>query len=139
MKQQIFYLALGLLILVGIMSVKAEESPDFTESLKTCTNYYENQTIKLQDLNLTTIREIHGWKNGKCSYKETVSTADKKYSVNCNLSQEHINELVKTMENFNQSSKDLDLNDFEQIQNSSVATSWSKYLQNPEICSIELK
>ena len=139
MKQKIFYLSVCVLFLAGIMNVKANENQDFTDSLKTCTNYYENQTIKLQDFTISTIREIHGWKDGKCSYKETVSAAEKKYSVNCNLSQEHINELVKTMENFNQSSKDLDLNDFEQIQKSSVATNWSKYLQNPEICSIELK
>ena len=46
---------------------------------------------------------------------------------------------MKTMDDFekDESSKNIDLNDFEQVQNSTVVTGWSKYLQNPEICTIE--
>lgn len=140
MKQKFAFLCVAAAVVAGITVVIADED-DFIDNLKNCTNYYENQSIILQDLKLTTVREIHGWKEGKCAYTETVSLADKDYTVNCKFSQNNINELVKIMEDFNgsQENNKIDLNDYEQVQNSSVSTAWTKYLQNPDICSVQMK
>lgn len=141
MKLRIIFIAMAVFCISRAAFVQANEPASFTENLKDCKEYYGSQTIDLQEVKLTTTRQIQGWVDGKCSYKEAVSTKDSKYTVNCLLSKEHIAELVKTMEDFerDESSKSIDLNDFTQVQNSSVVSNWSKYLQNPEICSIEMQ
>lgn len=141
MKLRIIFVALCFFTFARLTAnVQANDSTSFTDNLKDCTQYYGSQTVELQDLKLTTVREIHGWENGKCSYQETVSAGENKYSVKCMLSKENLEDLVKTMKDFENSveNKNLDLNDYEQVQNSSVVTGWSKYLQNPEICSVEM-
>lgn len=141
MKLRVLFTVLALVCITRATFVFANDNESFTENLKDCKEYYGSQTIDLQDIKLTTTRQIHGWVNGKCSYQEAVSTKDSKYTVNCLLSKEHISDLVKTMEDFEKDaeSKNIDLNDFTQVQNSSVVSNWSKYLQNPEICSIEME
>lgn len=139
MKLRVIFIVIALFCAARISMVAANDTMSFTDNLKDCKEYYGSQTIDLQDIKLTTVRQIQGWQNGKCSYQETVSTKDSKYTVKCLLSKEHIADLVKTMDDFekDESSKNIDLNDFEQVQNSTVVTGWSKYLQNPEICTIE--
>lgn len=139
MKLRIIFIAIALVCFTRIALVQANDSTNFTENLKDCKEYYGSQTIDLQDIKLTTTRQIQGWVNGKCSYQEAVSTKETKYTVKCLLSKENIADLVKTMEDFEKDSnnKNIDLNDFSQVQSSSVVSSWSKYLQDPNICSIE--
>ena len=139
MKLRVIFIVMALFCAARISMVAANDTMSFTDNLKDCKEYYGSQTIDLQDIKLTTVRQIQGWQNGKCSYQETVSTKDSKYTVKCLLSKEHIADLVKTMDDFekDESSKNIDLNDFEQVQNSTVVAGWSKYLQNPEICTIE--
>lgn len=139
MKFRIIFIAIVLICLVRVALVQANDTTSFTENLKDCKEYYGSQTIDLQEVKLTTTRQIHGWVDGKCSYKETVSTKEAKYTVNCLLTKEHIANLVKTMEDFekDETGKNIDLNDFAQVQNSTVVSNWSKHLQDPEICSIE--
>lgn len=139
MKLRVIFIVMALFCAARISMVAANDTMSFTDNLKDCKEYYGSQTIDLQDIKLTTVRQIQGWQNGKCSYQETVSTKDSKYTVKCLLSKEHIADLVKTMDDFekDESSKNIDLNDFEQVQNSTVVTGWSKYLQNSEICTIE--
>lgn len=141
MKFRVIFLILAVSCFTKTLLVQANDTTSFTENLKNCNDYYGSQTIDLQDIKLTTTRQIQGWVNGKCSYQESVSTKDSKYTVKCMLSQEHINDLVNTMENFekDENNKNIDLNDFNQVQNSSVVSSWSKYLQNPDICTIEMQ
>ena len=140
MKLRVIFSVMAIFCIVRAGTGIANDATSFTENFKDCKEYYSLQTIELQNLKITTAREIHGWQGGKCAYKETVSTGENKYSVNCLFSPEQISNLVNTMESFENSdeSKNLDLNDFEQVQNSSVAGNWSSYLQNPEICSVEM-
>ena len=122
MKLRVIFIVMVLFCTARISMVAANDTMSFTDNLKDCKEYYGSQTIDLQDIKLTTVRQIQG-----------------KYTVKCLLSKEHIADLVKTMDDFekDESSKNIDLNDFEQVQNSTVVTGWSKYLQNPEICTIE--
>lgn len=121
--------------------VLANDSTSFTENLKNCSEYYGSQTIELNDIKLSTTKQILGLKGEKCSYKETIATKDSRYSVTCMLSKENIADLVKIMEEFenDESSKNIDLNDFTQVESTTVVAGWTKYLQNPEICSIEIE
>lgn len=141
MRVRIIVLTALIFCAARVSLVFANDNISFTESLKNCQEYYGSQTIELNDIKLSTTKQIHGLKGEKCSYQETVSTKDSRYSVNCMLSKDNINELVKIMEDFEQNgeNKKIDLNDFTQVESSSVVAGWSKYLQNPEICSIEVE
>lgn len=141
MKLRIIFIVMALFCAVRVSMVLADDTVSFTDNLRDCKEYYGSQTVDLQDIKLTTVRQIQGWVNGKCSYQESVSTKDSRYTVKCLLSKENISDLVKTMEDFekDENNKNLDLNDYEQVQNTSVVSGWSKYLQNPEICSIEMQ
>ncbi len=141
MKIRIILLTALIFCTARISTVLANDNASFTESLKNCREYYGSQTIELNDIKLSTTKQIHGFKGEKCSYQETISTKDSRYSLNCMLSKDNINELVKIMDDFenNADNKKIDLNDFTQVESSTVVTGWSKYLQNPEICSIEVE
>ena len=133
---------LALIATVAIVStVHAYDTASFTENLKNCSEYFGSQTIDLDAIKLTTTKQIQGFKNNKCVYKETISTKDAQYSVMCQLSRKQISELVSVMEDFEKDSSNssLNLNDFDAVQNTTVVNAWAKYLQDPEVCSIETK
>ncbi len=141
MKLRIIFALALMFCAARISTVIANDNSSFTENLKNCSEYYGSQTIELNDIKLTTTKQIHGLKGEKCSYQETIATKDSRYSVNCMLSKDNIKELVQIMEDFekNADAKNIDLNDFTQVESTSVVAGWTKYLQNPEICSIEIE
>ena len=81
MKLRVIFIVMALFCAARISMVAANDTMSFTDNLKDCKEYYGSQTIDLQDIKLTTVRQIQGWQNGKCSYQETVSTKDSKYTV----------------------------------------------------------
>jgi len=139
-KLKIFFTIVCLFCLARVSSVLADEITSFTDNLRNCSQYYGSQTIELNDVKLTSTKQIMGFKGDKCVYKESVATADSKYTVNCLLSKSNLADLVKIMDDFEKDPKaqNIDLNDFTQVESSSVVTEWSKYLQDPNICSIEV-
>ena len=140
MKIRIILLLVCIFCAARVLDVKANDTTSFTDNLKNCAQYYGSQTIELNDVKLVSTKQILGFEGDKCVYKESISTADSKYTVSCKLSKSNIADLVAIMEDFEKDPKaqNIDLNDFTQVESSSVVTGWSKYLQDPEICSIEV-
>lgn len=141
MKLRIFFICLLILCSARLSAVLANDTSSFTQHLKTCAEYYGSQTIELNAIKLTTTKQILGFKGDKCAYKESISANNSRYTVNCLLSRNDLAELGKLMDDFEKdsNSQNIDLNDFTQVQSTSIVSGWSKYLQNPDICTIDIE
>ena len=135
------------LLLIGIMAFMctAQGESDihsFSYCLKNCEEYFSTQTISLPSMSLTTKREILGLdKENLCQYRETISSNNSVYTVNCKFNKEQRTSLAKVISDFDDDSQNnnIDINDFNQVQNSSVYGAWAEYLQDGSICSIDAK
>lgn len=140
MKIRIILATVCLYFVLRGSTVVANEITSFTDNLKNCLQYYGSQTVELNDVKFISTKQILGFQGDKCAYKESITTTDSNFTVSCMLSKSNIADLVKIMEDFDKDpkSQNIDLNDFEEVGDSSVVTGWSKYLQDPEVCSIEI-
>lgn len=125
--------------IIGLMTAANGNVSSFSECLRNCSEFYSSQTISLSDVNLTTKRQILGLDANKfCQYKETVSSQNSVYTVNCKFDKSQRTALAKVLDDFdkNPDSEKMDMNDFTQVQSSNVYEAWSNYLQDPSICEI---
>jgi len=113
-------------------------SNSFAECLKNCQEYYSSQTVSIPSVELTTKRQILGLDKGLCRYKETISSQNSVYTVNCKFDKQQRNSLAKVVEDFdnNPNNENFDMNDFDKVQNTEVYETWTKYLEDPSICEI---
>ena len=127
-------------IIVSSSFVFAQER-DFAKSLGACSEYFGSQTIELDNVKMTTTKQILGFQGGVCVYKESGTVNDVKYCATCKFNKKQLAELAKVLTDFDNSSesKNIDVNDFAQVQESPVATAWTKYLQDPSTCTIEIE
>lgn len=104
--------------------------PTFANKLRTCSPY--------KDEYIFTIREIKGWRNGKCLYQKSNSSGS--IETQCYFTNAQIAELSRAMKNNqynpNQALKVKYSNGVEAIYTTgSLATNiWSKYLNMPGVC-----
>ncbi len=69
------------------------------------------------------VRSMHGWKDHKCVYTETITTGDNTVSRNCYFTREQVNELVSAMKS--------------DPNGESIADQvWERYRNIPEVCVI---
>lgn len=95
------FLITGLILFSAIAVVAADNvkySSIFINKFYHCLP--TNQTITLtndDNTSVTITRSMHGWKEKKCVYNETVMQGENTTSYNCNLYREQVNELVSAM------------------------------------------
>ena len=134
-------LALFLLIIVMTsMIVTASEDTKFINALKTCSAFSENGQVKADGQNAASSKQILGWKNDKCVYKEKINYSGIDIDVTCSFTKDQIKELSSVMGAYDllqqYSKDDMNIESVEQVQNNPVVKAWNKYLQNPEVCTI---
>lgn len=131
----------GISILLGGLNFAfaQEEIMSFGQCLRECKGYFGSETISLSSVKMTSTKQILGLEDGKCVYKEHIKTKDASYTVKCYFTKAQRTELADEIDKFesNPANQDIDLNDAEQVQNASVSQSWSKYLMDGDVCTLE--
>ena len=127
----------SILILSG-MVVTANTGDKFIESLKNCSPYSESGSLNVGGVDAQSTKQMLGWQNDKCVYKEIINYSGTNVTTICKFTQPQIREIVTTAEvyysSLNNSGSSPDLSSIESIQNNPFARVMSKYLQDSSVC-----
>ncbi len=153
-----FIIFLSLLI-AGANCVFASEytkfSRKFIKKIKDCDAYEETITTQFEGATFKTVRKINGWKNGGCSYTETVSSRGETYRLNCKFASAQLDDLYEAMRDRSKKTERYVLElfssrtdpktgaveykrtDTTEIKGNKAYIMWAKYQNNPYICQVE--
>lgn len=113
---------------------------EFTTALKNCSKYSSNDNVNIFNMNVDSYKDISGWDNGKCVYRENVTFMNIQSSIVCRFSQAQISELASVIEAYEllqgYSNEKVDFSSFDTAQNNPVSKAWNKYLQDTNVCSV---
>ena len=122
--------------------IASNNGNDFTNALKNCESYSESGNVKTEGISVQSKKQIVGWQNNKCVYKETVNFAGMNTTITCKLNKDQISELTSVMSAYNLLNKysedDVDTSSLESVKNNPVVKAWNKYLNDSSICTIEV-
>ena len=112
----------------------------FTNALSSCSSYKESGSVNTGGLNVTSTKQILGWENDRCVYKETVKYSDTPTVVTCKFRKQQIAELTGVMNAYTTlqqySDNKIDTNNLNELQDNPVVKVWSRYLQDSSTCSV---
>jgi len=156
-KSFIITLALSVAFAAGISCVFAAEYTKFSKSFinkfEDCDPYEETENSQFEGEAFTTHRQIIGWRNGFCQYRETVSSKDGKYQLNCSFPSIQVDELYNAMKSKDKEPERFELELFGQqtdaktgkvkyvvagtqtIKGNKAYIVWTKYQNNPYFCT----
>lgn len=124
-------------------TVVLADDAKYTNSLKNCLPYSESGNVNADGMNSVSTKQILGWKDNKCIYRETVQFSGLSANVECSFTKPQLHELSTVMEAYNITSKysgeEVDVSSYDAVKNNPVVKVWDKYLQNPNVCTMETK
>ncbi len=119
-------LVFGLLILTAVAVVAVDNvkySGVFINKFYHCLPTNQTITVTADDGSVVTItRSLHGWKEKRCVYRETIVSDSETLKYNCNLYREQVNELVSAMRN-------------DPNGEGIAEQTWSRFKKLPEVCN----
>ena len=131
-----------ILILMCICTTYAQNRDPFINALRNCTPYNSSGDMTVNGVAATSTRQMQGWNNDKCTYKETIIFNGQKITTVCRFSKEQIHEIVSVSDAYDLTQRyteeDIDLSSPEAIKNNPVAKVMQKYLQDPSVCTINM-
>ena len=131
---------LVVMFLLAGLTLVVSASGNFSESLKSCSSYSENGTVKTDGIVVKSAKQILGWEKDRCVYKETIDFAGINTTITCKLNKPQINEITSVMDAYaileNYSENNVDTSSLENVQNNPVVKVWNKYLNDKSVCSI---
>ena len=135
MKKSLFF---TILLITTIITVSAKQ--DFSSSLRTCSSYSESGSVTTEGMDVSSTKQIVGWEDNKCVYKETINFAGINSTVTCKLTKPQIDELVSVMNAYSlvqqYSNESVDTSTLSGVQNNPVVKVWSKFLQDSSTCTM---
>lgn len=136
-----FYIFLLLSSVVCISIAYAQTNDAFINALRNCTPYNSSGELTVNGINATSTKRMQGWSNEKCTYKETLSFGGNNVTTVCRFSKPQIQEIVSVADAYfltqQYSNEELDTSSLDGIQNNPVAKVLGKYLQDPNVCTME--
>lgn len=112
----------------------------FINALRTCSSYKDSGNINTEGITANSIKEISGWQDNKCIYKEAVNMNGFNINIKCGFSQQQINEIISVADAYyltlRYSNEQIDTSSLDAVKNNPLANVFNKYVQNPEVCSI---
>ena len=130
----------SLLCLILCLSVYASDDK-FIEALKTCSSYHDSGTIQVEGMNATSVKQITGWHNNKCTYKESLNLGQVNANITCHFTRPQINEIATVADAYfltlKYSKDSVNTSSLETAQNNPLAAVFNKYLQDSSVCTID--
>lgn len=154
------FLIISLSVLVCSTCVWASEYTKFSRSFirhfKDCDAYEETVSSVFEDEAFKTTRKIHGWKNGRCIYTETITSKDEgAYKLNCAIMEAQVDDLYDAMRSRSKKPDKYNLDIYAPkvnkktgeteytvaggtiIKGNKAYIEWAKVQNNPYICTPE--
>ena len=116
---------------------------EFFNALRNCSSYSGSGYTKTDGQLLKFNNKILGWEDDKCIYKEQVNYGGIDACINCKLTRQQINELVEVMNAYEKLQKYTknkpDVSSLDAVKDNPVVNAWNKYLQDPNVCTLQMK
>jgi len=133
------YTILIVLLFITVIAVFANDTI-FAKALKSCSSYSEFGTVNTDGMQVDSHKQILGWENNKCVYKEALTFSGVNTTVTCRFSKPQLNEIYSVMQAYEvisqYTSQNIDTSSVEAVQNNPVVKVWNKYLQDSSVCTI---
>ena len=133
-----FYLVLCLLIFC--LSANAQRD-EFVDSLRNCTPYSESGVINVNGIDAKSYKQMTGWQNDKCVYKETVLFGTNKVTTKCGFTRPQIDEITSVADAYyltlKYTDEEIDTSSVDAVKNNPLVKVLNKYLQDPNVCTME--
>ena len=133
------YNILFLLITIACTSVYAS-GDKYIDALRNCSLYSETGDVAVDGIQASSKKQILGWIDGKCKYKETINMNGINANVLCNFTKPQIKEIVSVADAYfytlKYSGEMPDTSSLESVKSNPVSNVFTKYMQDPNVCSI---
>ncbi len=138
MKKAFF---LPLIICFSALIVYAGRS-NFSDSLKNCSYYSESGNVNTEGMDVASTKQILGWKDNKCVYRESVDFLGTTTVITCKLTRPQIDEFCSVIDAYelvNKYSKEnVDTSNLTAVQDNPVIKVWNKFLNDKATCSVDI-
>ena len=133
------YSILLILIFVACLSVSAS-GDKYIDALRNCSQYSESGNVAVDGIQVASKKQIFGWIDGKCKYKETISMNGINADILCNFTKPQIKEIVSVADAYfytlKYSGEMPDTSSLDSAKSNPISNVFNKYLQDPSVCSI---
>ena len=115
-------------------------SSSLTSALRDCSSFSEFGVVNTEGMQVESRKQILGWENDKCVYKESVKFSGINTDITCRFTKAQITELSSVMNAYEllqgYSASDVDTSSVSAVQSNPVVKAWSKYLNNTSVCTM---
>ena len=130
-----------ILLIICITCSTAYGSGDkYVDALRNCSQYSETGNLSVDGLQVTSKKQIFGWIDGKCKYKETINMNGINADILCNFTKPQIKEIVSVADAYyytlKYSGEMPDTSSLESAKNNPISNVFNKYIQDQSVCSI---
>lgn len=127
-------------IIVCTALISFADDLKFSQSLMHCTSYSESGSISTEGMEVISHKQILGWENNKCVYKEILQMQGTSTCIVCKFNKSQLSELTSVMNAYNvvqqYSDTKIDTSTLSAVKDNPVVKAWSKYLQDTSVCTI---
>ena len=126
------------ILCIGLM-VKASDDK-FINALRTCSAFSDSGTVNAEGISAKTTKQITGWHDGKCTYKENVNISGMNVNMTCRFSKPQIQEITSVADAYyltlKYSHENVDTSSLDAVKNNPLANVLNKYLQDQSVCEM---
>ena len=126
-------------VLCICITVKASEDK-FINALKTCSGFTDSGTINTDGISATSTKQILGWHNNKCTYKENISMNGINVNIACHFTKSQIKEITSVADAYfltlKYSGEQADTSSLDAVKNNPLTNVFNKYIQDQSVCEI---
>ena len=137
MKQKLT-LILIFTICLTVYGVQSEDK--FINALSNCSSYHESGNVNVQGINVTSEKQIYGWRNNKCTYKENINMGGINTNIVCGFTKSQIHEIGSVADAYaltlKYSGANAEIPSLDNVENNPIANVFNKYLRDPSVCTI---
>ncbi len=136
MQKKLIFLMLAILLTL----VANASDGEFTKAFKICAPYTEHGEVQTEGVNVSSKKQILGWNDNRCIYKESISFSGINSNVVCKLSKSQIDEITSVIEAYElvqkYSGEKPNFSNLDEAQKNPVTKVWQKYLNDASVCTI---
>ena len=133
-----------LFVICVCLAVYARSQDDkFINALRDCSSYKDSGNVNTEGITAQSTKEITGWNNDKCVYKEAVNLNGANVNIKCSFSKAQIKEITSVADAYyltlQYSQENIDTSSLDSIKSNPLANVFNKYIQDPNVCSINME
>lgn len=133
-------LYLVLYLLIFCLSANAQ-GDKFVDSLRNCSPYSESGVMNVNGIDTKSYKQMLGWQNNKCVYKETVLFGTNKITTKCGFTRPQIDEITSVADAYyltlKYTNEEIDTSSPEAVKNNPLVKVLNKYLMDSNVCTME--